>query len=290
MIRLIKHKIIMNYLTYLLVILSLITQSCSKENLDDVPSYISIPYFQLSTQTNQQGTDSYLITDAWVYFDNDLQGVYPLPTTFPIVLRGKQNISIKAGIKKNGIAATRVNYPFYDYYNNEIELIQDSILEIIPDIKYTENANFHIIDFDNGINMFEVTNNSDTSFITNNTTNFEGKSGGVHISSPDLTFEVSTTTIDSLPRTGSPIYAELNYKCNTPFQVGVYANYLQSVTSQSLVTINPKDEWNKIYIDLTSSIINTNNATSHKIFISMRRELNSNDIAELYLDNFKIIY
>jgi len=37
-------------------------------------------------------------------------------------------------------------------------------------------------------------------------------------------------------------------------------------------------------------IINTNNADSHKVFISMRRDINSTEIAELYLDNFKIVY
>ena len=50
------------------------------------------------------------------------------------------------------------------------------------------------------------------------------------------------------------------------------------------------NEWNKIYIDLTSVIINTNNADSHTLFISMERDINSTEIAELYLDNFKIVY
>ncbi len=112
----------------------------------------------------------------------------------------------------------------------------------------------------------------------------------MHLASPHLTFEIATEKIQ-LPKVGTPVYVELNYKCNTAFQVGVIANYDQPpVIIQSILTINPKLEWNKIYIDLTSAIINTQNADSHKVFISMRRDINSNEIAELYVDNFKIIY
>ena len=288
--RLIKHKTIMKHFFLLLLTLSLFFYSCEKAPVNNgVPSYISIPDFEVSTGSNQ-GSSSHLIIDAWVYFDNDLQGVYPLPASFPVLLEGNQNISIKAGIKNNGIAATRTNYPFYDYYKKEIVLKKDSITLINPIVQYAENARFHIIDFESGSNLFEETTNSDTSFIANNDTIFEGNSGGVHLASPHLTFEIATTKIDSLPRTGTPVFVELNYKCNTAYQLGVFANYPQTVSTHSVITINPKSEWNKIYIDLTSAIINTNNADFHKIFISMKRDINSTEISELYLDNFKIVY
>ena len=288
--RLIKHKTIMKHFFLLLLILSLLFYSCEKVPVNDgVPSYISIPSFEVSTESNQ-GSSSHLITDAWVYFDNDLQGVYPLPASFPVLLEGNQNISIKAGIKNNGIAATRTHYPFYDYYKKEIVLKKDSITLINPIVQYAENAKFHIIDFESGSKVFEETTNSDTCFIANNDTIFEGNSVGVHLTSPHLTFEIATTEIDSLPRTGTPVFVELNYKCNTAYQLGVFANYPQTVSTHSVVTINPKSEWNKIYIDLTSTIINTNIADFHKVFISMRRDINSTEMAELYLDNFKIVY
>ena len=273
----------------LLLISSLVLYSCEKVSVNDgIPSYISIPSFEVSTEPNQ-GSSSHSITDAWVYFDNNLQGVYPLPASFPVLLEGNQNISIKAGIKNNGIAATRTNYPFYDYYRKEIVLKKDSITLINPIVLYAENAQFHIIDFESGSKVFEETTNSDTSFIANNDTILEGNSGGVHLASPHLTFEIATEEVP-LPKVGTPIYVELNYKCNTTFQVGVFANYPQTVTSTSILTINPKLEWNKIYIDLTSTILNTNDADSHTVFISMERDINSTEMAELYLDNFKIVY
>ena len=108
---------------------------------------------------------------------------------------------------------------------------------------------------------------------------------------PHLFFEIVTKEIDFLPRTGTPVFVELNYKCNTAVQVGVFANYNQNpVIEVPIFTINPKNEWNKIYIDLTSAIISTQNANSHKVFISMRRDVNSTEMAELHIDNFKLIY
>ena len=206
--RLIKHKTIMKHFFLLLLILSLLFYSCEKVPVNNgVPSYISIPSFEVSTESNQ-GSSSHLITDAWVYFDNDLQGVYPLPASFPVLLEGNQNINIKAGIKNNGIAATRANYPFYDYFNAEITLTKDStlLLDSIV-VSYADNLDFHIIDFETGSKEFEETSSSDTTFLLANDTVFEGNSGGVHLVSPHLTFEISTEEVP-LPKVGTPIYVE----------------------------------------------------------------------------------
>ncbi len=287
-----KHKTTMKHIIFSFLFISFLYQSCEEININEgVPSYISIPLIEVDSAQSGVGSNSNKITDAWVYFDNNLQGVYPLPTTFPVLLSGKKNISIKAGIKNNGIAATREKYPFYDYFNAEITLAKNStlLLDSIV-VSYADNLDFHIIDFENGSKEFEATSSSDTTFLLANDTVFEGNSGGVHLGSPHLTFEIATEKIQ-LPKVGTPVYVELNYKCNTAFQVGVFANYDQEpVIIQSILTINPKLEWNKIYIDLTSAIINTQNADSHKVFISMKRDINSNEIAELYVDNFKIVY
>jgi hypothetical protein len=282
----------MKHIIFLFLFGIFLFQSCKKIDVNEgVPSYISIPSIKVDSIQSGVGSNSNKITDAWIYFDNDLQGIYPLPATFPVLKEGEQNISIKAGIKNNGIAATRANYPFYDYFNAEITLTKDStlLLDSIV-VSYTDNLNFHIIDFETGSKEFEETSSSDTTFFIANDTLFVGNFGGVHLASPHLTFEIATEKIQ-LPKVGTPVYVELNYKCNTAFQVGVFANYNQApVIIQSILTINPKLEWNKIYIDLTSAIINTQNADSHKVFISMKRDINSNEIAELYIDNFKIVY
>ena len=202
--RLIKHKTIMKHFFLLLLILSLLFYSCEKVLVNDgIPSYISIPSIEVETNPTNEGSNSHKITDAWVYFDNNLQGVYPLPTTFPVLLSGKQNISIKAGIKNNGIAATRVKYPFYDYFNEEITLTKNSVIVLNPEVPYANVDSIIFEDFESNVLIIDTvsTLNSDTTFLSNNTTTFEGNSGGVHLASPHLIFKIATSEIDFLPRT-----------------------------------------------------------------------------------------
>ena len=282
----------MKHIIVSFLFVSFLYQSCEEIDINEgVPSYINIPSIEVVTDPTNEGSNSHKITDAWVYFDNNLQGVYTIPVTFPVLLSGKQNINIKAGIKNNGISATRVQYPFYGYFNAEITLTKDSVIELNPVVFYTNVDSIIFEDFESNYPIIDTTKNSDTTYLSNNTTNFEGNSGGVHLVPPHLFFEIVTKEIDFLPRTGTPVFVELNYKCNTAVQVGVFANYNQTpVIEVPIFTINPKNVWNKIYIDLTSAIINTNNADSHTLFISMERDTASTEMAELYLDNFKIVY
>jgi hypothetical protein len=69
----------------------------------------------------------------------------------------------------------------------------------------------------------------------------------------------------------------------------MYVNFPQSVLQKDLLWINPKAEWNKIYINLTQTISEAVNATSFKIFIGIKRDF-SLDKNEVYFDNLKVVY
>ena len=103
-----------------------------------------------------------------------------------------------------------------------------------------------------------------------------------------ITFEITTDPITDLPQQGAPVFLELDYKSNTEFLVGVYINYTL-VVKRDLLWINPKDNWNKIYINLTQIISEGINAPSFSIFVGMKRNflLEKN---ELHLDNLKVVY
>ena len=104
-----------------------------------------------------------------------------------------------------------------------------------------------------------------------------------------LALELSSKEIENLPKSGAPVFLELDYKCNTEFLVGMYANNPQSVERKDLLWVNPKEEWNKIYINLTPIVSESINATSLSVFIRMEREFNiiSN---ELSIKNIKLVY
>ena len=108
------------YILCLLILLS----SCKKEPVNKIPGFIKIDDIILNNNT----TDN--ITDAWVYINDQLQGVYELPAHFPVLEIGKNKLRIRAGIKNNGIASSRAAYPFYSSYIEEELDITEEILKI----------------------------------------------------------------------------------------------------------------------------------------------------------------
>ena len=108
---------------YIPIVLVLIFTACEVINPDeDIPSFISINEFEHT----EVGTAK--IVDAWVYIDNDLQGIYPLPNIIPVLKNGEQKRYIAPGIKENGISATRTNYPFYVWHQEDVILSPQILL------------------------------------------------------------------------------------------------------------------------------------------------------------------
>jgi hypothetical protein len=69
----------------------------------------------------------------------------------------------------------------------------------------------------------------------------------------------------------------------------MYINYTQNVEKRELVWVTSKADWNKIYINLTSTVSESIGAVSFKVFINMRR--NDPSISEeISFDNVKILY
>ena len=256
--------------------------SCQKEDKDAIPAYLIIEDITL----NETNTTSN-ITDAWVYVNDQLQGVYELPAKFPVLESETKTLRIKAGIKANGIASSRIAYPFYASYFEDIAFTPNETKIITPTVNYLDSINFFLEDFEGvGVNL-ETTTISDTTLLE--LVDEDNNYGGGVLNDSLFTFEIATDELKDLPQAGAPVFLELDYKSNTQFLVGVYINYPQSVVQKDLLWINPKEDWNKIYVNLTSTISEGINASSFKVFIGMRRdfELEKN---ELYFDNLKVVY
>ena len=122
----------MKKITYFLIVLVL--SSCQKEDTAGIPTYIKIDNIALD-----QGNTTSNITDAWIYINGQLQGVYELPAKFPVLEQGNTDIKVYAGIKNNGISTERATYPFYNPYTINTELSINSTREIKPEISIKEN-------------------------------------------------------------------------------------------------------------------------------------------------------
>ena len=273
----------MKEITYLLILFGLF--SCQKEDTVNIPTYLKINNIALD-----EGNTTSNITDAWVYINGQLQGVYELPAKFPVLEQGNTDIKVYAGIKNNGIATERVVYPFYNPYTLNTKLSINSTIVINPEISIKENISGQFDDFDPSYSF-----NADTCFQVLSEGAY-GKFGSLSLSDSDsiliteINYQDFPLSFDNVPQQGSPTYMELDYKNNTSFLVGMYINFPNSPTlEKGLLWINPKEDWNKIYIDLTQTVSEAIGAETFSIFIKMQRDSNL-DENKLDFDNIRIIH
>jgi len=274
--------------------------SCYKFSGDQtIPAYIRIDSIGLDTYYFTEGSNSHNITDAWVYLDDNLIGVFELPAIIPILKSGPQNIDIRAGIKLNGISSTRAPYPFYNPISFDgFELFQDSVRNMgVINTSYQSNLEFAWLeDFeDSGLTLEEISS-SDTAIkrtAPDDPNAFKDEhsqySGIVSLTKEKPIW--SATSLDSYPITkqGSSVLLELNFKTNNYFSVGLLIKEYSQFVKIPLVVANHADTWRKIYINLGPNISLHPQGDYFKVVIESELE-DAKSNADIYLDNIKLIY
>ena len=147
---------------FVLLATSLLFTACELfDPEEEIPSYIYIEDVSLETETFE-GSALDKISDVWVFVDDNLIGIWELPAEIPILSSGMTNIKVRAGIKNNGIAASRVQYPFYLIEDVSMEITPGQVDTIHPVVEYEDDLNIFIEDFDAVGVQFDVDNASDT--------------------------------------------------------------------------------------------------------------------------------
>ncbi len=269
--------------------------SCDYFNPDeDVPAYISIEKIKVNT-TSGEGSNSHKISDAWIYIDDNILGAYELPALFPVLESGQHKITIRAGIKLNGISSTRSPYPFYEDIILQQQMLEaDNILALDTlTTAYSDLAQFAWIeDFEDGGIAMEKTSRSDTGMQKSSEAGelFEGSySGVVCLDEERDFFEVKSTNAYVLPKSNTPVFLELNYKTNNKFTIGLFINEYSQSSQQSIFVVNKSDEWNKIYISLTSIVSREVNAIDFQVFFGGFKD-DGVEEARISFDNIKLIH
>lgn len=274
--------------------------SCSKEKLMAKNAFfLKVPEVSVyvppsvGTPTN---SGSHKITDLWLYVNGKFQGAYQLGRQMPIVSESPARIDILAGINRNGLNDKKGDYQFYDRLTFDLSGSKGEVIE--KKLQFTYKASTNIRFFESfegfgsttGISM-KKSFNSDTTFsiLSGNNAAFEG-SRCLNITVDGTRRFANIETINSnfaLPFNSEYVFLELNYKCNQPFDVGVYKNGSYIIAGG----VNVSSEWNKIYIQLSTAVstlpLNPNDQTCGLYF----RVIKSSDVSlgEVQLDNVKIV-
>ena len=273
------------------LIVFLVLASCNKTKLKaPEAAFIVINNPTVLTNPTIQGTNSHKITDIWYYVDDNFKGVFPIGSIMPVIGTGNSKITLFAGIKNNGISSTRLPYEFYKGHVINQYFESGKTYTFSPVFEYLTNAVFPTEgceDYEgSGVKYFSV-GDSSTEVISDINKVFGGigYSDFMSMSNSKPTSQIKTSTSMSLPVGGTPIYLELNYKCNQPFEVGVIAG---TTEVRPALTVNPSPEWNKIYIQLSQAVSTQPTYNYYDIYIKATKK---SDVPtpEIYIDNIKLV-
>jgi hypothetical protein len=276
----------------LVVLLLSMAGACDVINpAEKVPAYLELNHFSVQSNYTTQGSNSHKIRDAWVYVDNEYIGTYELPAQFPVLADGIHRLTIGAGILDNGIASTRVAYPFYRFYEADVTFRAGEIFKIdtvpvsyFPALSYT-----WFEDFEGSGYSLDTTSSSLANLAVETTQVFEGsKSIKMEVTSSANVLECATVNAYQIP-VGSECYLEINYKCDQAFVMGIIANIPGSTVKVGVISFNPSPDWNKTYVNLKKTIGTYGTAFDYNVYFRL-------DLADgasqgtVYMDNLKLIH
>ncbi len=293
-------------ITFLFV--SLFTASgCYKfEGNQTIPAYITIKGISLTTSYLEEGTNSSDVTDAWVYVDDVLLGVYEfsesdtLGVLFPVLAEGKHKLEIRPGIKINGISSTRVPYPFYKpIIISEFDFIPGTVQELgeLYTNYYTGLIFPWMEDFEQPEISIEETSWSDTIMMRTNPANNPDAfitpnsrySGVMNLSTEKEQYAGTSYNSFEVQTPGTIIVLEMNFKSNNYLSVGLLVRDAYEVIPIDLIILNHSDEWKKIYINLGANLSLHPLAIDYKIIFKTGIESGSTE-AKVFIDNIKIVH
>lgn len=291
----------------------LLLAGCDLINPDEqIPAYLRIEPFAY-TPGMTDGPITSQVSDAWVYVDSKLLGVFELPVTIPVLHAGPTKVDILPGIYADGQKGARLIYPFYKQLATTINFVPKQITPLTPPTSFddaiTHQFNEVNEDFNSstpGAVKFDL--NAATGVGYQLQTNVRADPAGLQLQIPadfggvGLVQGISGKTdvfyLDSqfygfLPQRGAPVYLELDYRSSMPFKVGVAWNTTNNAqganfTRNADLTLFAKPEWTKLYVNLTDEISYVNNsAAKFKLFI---QGLPNGDAGQyLAIDNVRLV-
>ncbi len=285
-------------LFFMLPTLAIFLVSCKQKDL--TPSWVKLESVSLQTDEVSEGANSHNITDIWVFKGNEALGVFEVGAVFPVLDEGSTSFTFHAGIKNNGIASTKVRYPFYEKYEVNLNLVKDDTTSISPTFTYKSGLQFTLMeDFeDSGIDFIPAFN-TDTPFVfvfeaTNpDIVEYGTKCGAVFLTSIDTFFRADTDMQIPIP-SGQQSYLEIDYMNDNSISMGFKSNLTSGQQDQGLVVLlNAQDpanlKWKKIYIELSENVSAYGNQLSTEIYFLSFLDLDDTE-AKIYMDNIKVVH
>ncbi|MCX6223439.1 MAG: hypothetical protein NTV01_01570, partial [Bacteroidia bacterium] len=290
-----KIDMLKTWMTLPVITLAVFLLSCNIINpAEDIPSYIKVDTILVKVTKIDQRSASHNMTCVKLNVGGTTLGFFEIPTMVPCLITGKQSLYLEPGFDLNGISGSRTVYPFFKPFTDtaRIDFVPGKVITIKPITTYKDECKFPWTeDFEDAGLSFEYPTYSDTIFRSQTETVREGLfSGAIYLDTNNRFFEAYSGTDYELPNTGSMVLLEFDYLSNTLLEVGVYVLQGGAAAWNSLVIVRPSDHWNRIYIDLTTTIGDNPSAESFRP--GFRAGWDSTGLAKqaIIMDNIKLIH
>ncbi len=290
---------------YLSLVAALLLGGCDLINpAEDVPTYLQLAPFSYTPGVMGAPVTADLPA-AKVYANGLLIGIFDLPAKVPVLAAGNVPVRIVPAIIIDGQRATRYEYPFYTDVKQTLELVPGATTRLALPVSFNERAiqtDFDVSDdFDNAADLRDFgsprsTLPAGTNYVLEAGVTEGGRSGVGRVKGlPNRTenFLLESIWKGALPQRGAAVYLELDYYSTMEFRVGVSAGLTSQPTSirsyRADLTVLPKREWTKLYVNLTEEVSGVNNPTGadFQVFIQGFPTGAATDV--LALDNVRLV-
>jgi hypothetical protein len=273
--------------------------SC-KDTPEAIPSYLTIQPFVVDADG---GAGWQKITEGWLYVNGEFLGAYTLPASVPALAEGDSEVQIFPGVRQNGIAETPNIYPFLKRYVQHIDLVPGEARSITPSTSYDNTVQYpwtfdrSSFDFGSTIPLENRDSDADNSFAITADGAFSGKCVLMNLDTTHALMEIATEAI-TLPTTyAQEVWMELHFRNDVPFYLYIIGLENGAEVKQPLYAFKVKDAgvWNKIYLNLTETLLTFNHATEYRLFFQAGLPVDqtgkvTQDSGQVRLDNLRLLH
>ena len=286
----------------LLAIIASVLAGCVRNNPE--PSWLEVTEWTMESNAigvvGEEGVITHNFTDAWVFIDNKLIGVFEVPFKIPVLVSGDSEIKLYPTIRNNGISATKKIYPFADPYIIDAELAESQTLTINPVTRYRDQTQITLWNFDdpNNYGIAEAPGSLASMIVDFDPQVLTGVNGSGygHVNMNASTNQWQATNsvlLENIPKQQAEVYLEVDYHNTVSLVTGVVAVEPGSSTGNVNVQLNGQQEadveWKKIYLDLKTIISGYPSSTGYYLsFDALMPDSLTNGYVNI--DNMKLVH
>lgn len=262
------------------------------DNDKPIPGFIELKDPTV-TKPDGNGFDTHKITDVWVFADGQIVGVFPLPAKVPLEVTGKeQEITLLAGIRNSGMIDNPVFYPFYKSIVAKVTPQEGKIIQLPLDFQYIRDFKMPINEgFETGnVLSVDFDNKPETKIdITEEMAAAGSRSGLIVLQSGATFMEVaSSSKVRNNENARGQSYIELDYKGEGEISIGIAKTKNGILTGEYVLFVPGKENWNKIYIDVTK-IVSGTDYDEYRLILAFRKT-GFSEQSKLYIDNVRHLH